>query len=338
MSPSVLAHARARPTVSLSRASSRASRSSRVSTPIARAGKFSRLSPSSTEDDANDDAAAAATPSVSISRPRDDDELPDNLFDAVGKAARATNDAIARGTAGSIVELLIPELWDPISGNVMSESGDQLKVWEISREFAQRLSEGGRRVRAVYPDAGAAAMLRARWGDAATFDVASVDDRNLVDEDFDGVVVFAAPDPISLEKVQRTTGRANELGCPVVLLNPRLASGDAGVGLNVRRMRERFLGKMTVTYSLRPLPWCNGSLFKAYPGAWKLFLEDPEEPGRFNLVDEYAQRPAGEELDDIVAAALRPKGEDGEAVEKTAAEKVFGFVREMQRFAKSLSN
>ena len=119
----------------------------------------------------------------------------------------------------------------------MSESGDQLKVWEISREFAQRLSEGGRRVRAVYPDAGAAAMLRARWGDAATFDVASVDDRNLVDEDFDGVVVFAAPDPISLEKVQRTTGRANELGCPVVLLNPRLASGDAGVGLNVRRMR-----------------------------------------------------------------------------------------------------
>ena len=83
-----------------------------------------------------------------------------------------------------------------------------------------------------------------------------------------------------------------------MLFRSRLASGDAGVGLNVRRMRERFLGKMTVTYSLRPLPWCNGSLFKAYPGAWKLFLEDPEEPGRFNLVDEYAQRPAGEELDD----------------------------------------
>jgi|TARA_B100001540_G_scaffold227136_1_gene201320 hypothetical protein len=335
MSPSALAHARARPTASLSRPSP-ASLASRA-TPIVRAGKFSRLSTSGDDDDDDEDAATPSV-SVSVSRPRDDDELPDNLFDAVGKAARATNDAIARGTAGSIVELLIPELWDPISGNVMSESGDQLKVWEISREFAQRLSEGGRRVRAVYPDAGAAAMLRARWGDAATFDVASVDDRNLVDEDFDGVVVFAAPDPISLEKVQRTTGRANELGCPVVLLNPRLASGDAGVGLNVRRMRERFLGKMTVTYSLRPLPWCNGSLFKAYPGAWKLFLEDPEEPGRFNLVDEYAQRPAGEELDDIVTAALRPKGEDGEAVEKTTAEKVFGFVREMQRFAKSLSN
>merc|ERR1719163_2075513 len=158
MSPSALAHARSRPTVSLSRPSP-ASLASRA-TPIVRAGKFSRLSTSGDDDD--------------------DDELPDNLFDAVGKAARATNDAIARGTAGSIVELLIPELWDPISGNVMSESGDQLKVWEISREFAQRLSEGGRRVRAVYPDAGAAAMLRARWGDAATFDVASVDDRNLV--------------------------------------------------------------------------------------------------------------------------------------------------------------
>ena len=153
MSPSALAHARARPTVSLSRPSP-ASLASRA-TPIVRAGKFSRLSTSGDDDDDDDDDEDAATPSVSVSvsRPRDDDELPDNLFDAVGKAARATNDAIARGTAGSIVELLIPELWDPISGNVMSESGDQLKVWEISREFAQRLSEGGRRVRAVYPDA-----------------------------------------------------------------------------------------------------------------------------------------------------------------------------------------
>ena len=67
-------------------------------------------------------------------------------------------------------------------------------------------------------------------------------------------------------------------------------------------------------------------------------MEDPEEPGRFKLIDEYAQRPAGEELDDIVDAALRPVGEDGEATEKTAAEKVLGMMREMQRFAKSLSN
>ena len=310
------------------------SRRGAAATTRTQAQKFARLSTSSGDDDDRSLAPVAAAPA-----PREDEVLPDNLFDAVGQAAKATRDAMQRGVAGSIVELLIPELWDPMSGNVMSESGDQLKVWEISREFLSKLSASGATgVKAVFPDAGAAAMLRARWGDDVAFEVASVDDRNLVTDDFEGVLVFAAPDPMSLEKVQKATGRANELGYPVVLLNPRLASGDAGVGLNVRRMRDNFLGKMTVTYSLRPLPWCNGSLYKSYPSAWKLFLEDPEEPGRFKLIDEYAQRPAGEELDDIVDAALRPVGEDGEATEKTAAEKVLGMMREMQRFAKSLSN
>jgi hypothetical protein len=307
--------------------------------PTSNARATSRRTLSRTRASEAEESQPEAAEKISISRPREDDELPDSLFDAVGRAAKCTTDAMSRGVAGSVVELLVPELWDPISGNVMGESGDQIKVWEISREFMTKLSENGaRNVRAVYPDAGAAAMLRSRWGDKVPFEVASVDDRGLVGDDFDGVLVFAAPDPISLEKVQKATGRANELGCPVVLLNPRLVSGDAGVGLNVRRMRENFLGKMTVTYSLRPLPWCNGSVFKAFPGPWKLYLEDQDEPGRFKLIDEFSQRPAGEELDDIVSAAFRPVGEDGQAVEKSTVEKVFGIVREMQRFAKSLSS
>lgn len=297
----------------------------------ARAQKFQRLSSPGPSDE---NSAGPTVPRET----RDDECLPDSLFDAVGQAATATAAAMGRGVAGSVVELLVPELWDPLSGNVMSDAGDQLKVWEISREFLTQLNaKSSRPVRAVFPDAGAAAMLRARWGDGCGFEVKSVDDRNLVGADFEGILAFAAPDPMSLEKVQKSCGQANEQGCPVVLLNPRLASGDAGVGLNVRRMRENFLGKMTVTYSLRPLPWCNGSIFKSYPGAWQLFLEDSEEPGRFKLIDEFAQRPAGEELDEIVEAALRPKGEDGEAKEKTAAEKVLGMMREMQRFARSLS-
>lgn len=326
---STTTRARARCSPAIARAARRGT------TTTTRARKFQRVSDASSSEDAEDVGRGV----MAVRETRDDDALPDNLFDAVGQAATATADAMKRGTAGSVVELLVPELWDPMSGNVMSEAGDQLKVWEISREFLTRLkAESGREVRAVFPDAGAAAMLRARWGVDCGFDLASADDRNLVGEDFDGILAFAAPDPMSLEKVQRATGRANELGCPVVLLNPRLASGDAGVGLNVRRMRENFLGKMTVTYSLRPLPWCNGSIFKSFPGAWQLFLEDPEEPGRFKLIDEFAQRPAGEELDNIVDAALRPMGEDGETKEKTAAEKLVGIMREMQRFARSLSN
>jgi hypothetical protein len=53
----------------------------------------------------------------------------------------------------------------------------------------------------------------------------------------------------------------------------RAASGDAGIGLTVRRMRDQFLGRMTVAYYLQPLAWCNGSIFKRYPGLWRLYLE-----------------------------------------------------------------
>ena len=123
----------------------------------------------------------------------------------------------------------------------------------------------------------------------------------------------------------------------MVLLNPRLASGDAGIGLTVRRMRDDFLGRMTVSYSLRPLPWCNGSVFKSYPGLWRLYLGDDDRPGRFKLVKESPKRPAGDELDDLVSAEFRPVGEDGEAVEASPVEKVAGFMLSMQRFMKSLS-
>ena len=269
----------------------------------------------------------------------DDDELPDNLFDAVATAATATEEAISNGSLGNLVELRIPELWDPISGNVMAEAGDQLKVWELTREYTAQLCERmgpDARVKAVFPDAGCSAMLKARWPDAP-FVIASSNDRKLY-EDGDAVLVFAAPDPPSLEAVQQTTKIANEDGAAVVLVNPRLASGDAGIGLTVRRMREEFLGRMTVVYCIQPLDWCNGNIFKRYPGMWRLYLQDEERPGRFKLVQESYQRLAGDDLDDVVMQQFRPKGEDGEEIEAGPVEKVFRVVADMQRFMRSLSN
>ena len=42
-------------------------------------------------------------------------------------------------------------------------------------------------------------------------------------------------------------------------------------------MREDFLGRMTVVYCLQPLPWCNGNIFKRFPGMWRLYLEDESD-------------------------------------------------------------
>jgi len=261
----------------------------------------------------------------------------------VNTAASSTSRAISAGQLGIIVELLIPELWDPISGNVMANPGDQLKQWEISRQFAQKLLEERSdecEVTVVFPDAGCAALLKNRWGDNLKFKIASANDRMLVPDDYEGILLFAAADPISLDVVVKSTKKANELQNPVILLNPRLASGDAGIGLTVRRWRDQFLGVMCVAYSLRPLPWCNGTVFKKFPGPWKLYIEKENVPGRFELVHESNSRPAGDELDDLVSEAYRGRdvGEDGEMREKSAVEKLAGFAASMARFAKSLSN
>ena len=318
-----------------------------LTTTRVQASKFEKISSSSSSSSSSEQSSSSDD-----EKQRDDEkdeeengdkELPNDLFDAVNTAASATSRAISAGQLGIIVELLIPELWDPISGNVMANPGDQLKQWEISRQFAQKLLEErpeGLELTVVFPDAGCAALLKNRWGDELKFKIASANDRMLVPDDYEGVLLFAAADPISLDVVVKSTKKANELQNPVILLNPRLASGDAGIGLTVRRWRDQFLGVMCVAYSLRPLPWCNGTVFKKFPGPWKLYIEKENVPGRFELVHESNSRPAGDELDDLVSEVYRGRdvGEDGEMREKSAVEKLAGFAASMARFAKSLSN
>ena len=324
----------------------RKTRSSVCSNAMNGSNKFGKIS-SSPDSSASREREFSLTMKDEDEDGEDDSELPDDLFDAVNTAAECASDAIRKGNLGIIVKLLIPELWDPISGNVMANPGDQLKQWEISRQFAQKVLEDRRARNAedrmeltvVFPDAGCAALLKNRWGDDLMFKIASANDRMLVPDDYEGILMFAAADPISLEVVQKSTKKANELQNPVILLNPRLASGDAGIGLTVRRWRDQFLGVMCVAYSLRPLPWCNGTVLKKFPGPWKLYIEKENMPGRFELVHESNARPAGDELDELVSQVYRARdvNEDGEAREQNVGEKIGAFAASMMRFAKSLS-
>lgn len=49
------------------------------------------------------------------------------------------------------VEVLLPELWDPLSGPVYAEEGDQLRFWKLTRRFLENLAElqPGKKIRAV---------------------------------------------------------------------------------------------------------------------------------------------------------------------------------------------
>jgi hypothetical protein len=46
-------------------------------------------------------------------------------------------------------------------------------------------------------------------------------------------------------------------------------SGDVGIGLNARRLRDNFLKRFTITYSLRPVGEI-GTVFRRYPEQWKV--------------------------------------------------------------------
>jgi hypothetical protein len=241
--------------------------------------------------------------------------LPDSLLDALVQASEATHRAIQDGAGRTLVELLLPEFWDPNSGAVFAESGDQQRFWKLTRRFADELAScaGSPRILALYPDAGVAAMLKNQWPDAG-FDIAALGDpRARAGLSPDGgaeVALLAAPDPPALASASAAASAAAAAGIPLVMFNPRLVSGDVGIGLNVRRLREDFLSSFTVTYALRPVGDV-GTVFRRYPAPWQVFAADPASPGRYLLVAERGSPPAGEALDRIFEEAMGGGGGSG---------------------------
>jgi len=271
----------------------------------------------SSSSDAEYQSDALFDTDAAIQGVRDDDVLPDSLTDAIQESAAATVDAMNSGFSKCVVEILLPDFWDPNSGPVYSEEGDQQRFWKMTKRFIDDIvdkSSEGKTVRAIYPDAGVAAMLRNQWSDAA-FSVSSLNDRKPVDEE-DELIVMAAPDPPSLDKIVKISNSL-EPTQTLVMFNPRLTSGDVGVGLAMRRLRDSFLGEFMTTYSLRPIGDI-GSVFKRFPSQWQVFIADKESPGRYLLAAERPSRPGGEELDIIVMKALgvdeSANGEEGQGL------------------------
>lgn len=73
-----------------------------------------------------------------------------------------------------------------------------------------------------------------------------------------------------------TQSSTHYLCCLPLLL---VCSGDVGLGLNARRLRNNFLQRFNVTYSLRPVGEV-GTVFRRFPELWKVFVEDKDLPGR----------------------------------------------------------
>uniref|UniRef100_A0ACD6AAE3 Uncharacterized protein n=1 Tax=Avena sativa TaxID=4498 RepID=A0ACD6AAE3_AVESA len=221
----------------------------------------------------------------------DDSCLPSDLQGAIWQSGKASADFVNSGGMRGIAELLIPQL------EFLNEEGAQAEVWALSRILLDTLAqETGQIVKAIFPDAGVAALLKYQWKDAQ-FKCASLSDRKPVDTD-DGVVVMIIPDHQMLEAVERiATQLADDPIRPLIMWNPRLVSGDVGVGYNVRNLRRNFLSTFTTVYSMRPLP--TGAIFRCYPEKWKVFYDDPNRPNRYLLARESSSRPDATDIEII---------------------------------------
>ncbi|MCO5597624.1 hypothetical protein L7F22_051705 [Adiantum nelumboides] len=160
------------------------------------------------------------------------------------------------------VELQLPELEN------LNEEGAQQRLWDLARFYLESLQKDlkMKQLKAIFPDAGAAALLKHTWS-GSTFSFASLNDRRPISKE-DEVVVLVVPDYQMLAVVQKIAFQlsqdAEELPRPLIMWNPRLFSGDVGIGLNARRTRDNFVSTFTVVYSMRPLP--QGAIFRRYPG------------------------------------------------------------------------
>ncbi|PWA33954.1 hypothetical protein CTI12_AA623740 [Artemisia annua] len=255
----------------------------------------------------------------------DDSCLPSDLEGAVRQSSEASAEFVASGGMRAIVELLIPQL------QFLDDEGAQAELWELSRVFVDTLIEetGCERVKAIFPDAGAAALLKYNWNDAK-FGFASLSDRKPVEKE-DEIVVMVLPDYQMLEYVERiATNLSDDPPRPLIMWNPRLISEEVGIGFNVRKLRKYFLRTFTTVYSMKPLP--TGAVFRCYPGLWKVFFDDKDRPNRYILAKEMISRPDSEDIDIIFGGG----GDDSEEGPSMLNQAV-GIFNSLNRFMKFIS-
>ncbi|ESW16724.1 hypothetical protein PHAVU_007G180000 [Phaseolus vulgaris] len=286
--------------------------------------KFEKFQTESPEPDPPFSLEENIVTSVKDGDEEDDSCLPSDLEGAVRQSSEAAGLFVSSGGMRATVELLIPQL------QFLDDEGAQVELWELSRIFLDTLIEKTKfqRVKAIFPDAGAAALLQYRWKDAI-FRFASLSDRKPVEGD-DEIVVMIVPDYQMLEYVEKIASNlSNDPPKPLIMWNPRLISEDVGVGFNVRKLRRFFLSTFTTVYFMRPMPF--GAIFRCYPGQWKVFSDDKDRPNRYLLAKEYESRPDAEDIE-ILFDDEEQKSEQGQGLLDKAA----GIFSSISRMMKSI--
>ena len=245
-------------------------------------------------------------------------ELPETLEDAIAQARDATKTALNDGYRLLQVELVFPEI--------------ALQAQSIAQQFIPAIQELGMQPVVLFPDTGAAALARRDWAEVPF----RIDDigtgRSPVENKIkpeDELFLVVNPSAVEVGQVEKLYNAAGDR--PLVLLNPNLEDVSiVGIGYTARQLRERFLNRIESCYYLKPLP--GAALWRYYPSSWQVLLEEAE--GEYKLIAEGAKKPVGEELEQILMAAVTPN-EPGEP--PTPQPQRQGLFAGVQRFLRALN-
>lgn len=237
-------------------------------------------------------------------------ELPKTLEDAIAQAQEATKAALADGYSLLQVELLFPEL----------------KPMPVAQQFLSVFDSFGSQLKVFFPDAGATALARRDWGDVP-FKILDVGTGKMpVQQQIqpeDQVFLFIAPSGVEVIQLEKLCEEAAPR--PIVIFNPLWEDlRGVGIGYAARQLRNRFLNTIESCYHLRPLE--GAALFRCYPSPWQVWLETDED---YQLIKELSTKPAGDEIEDILAATTQPAN--------SPQPKKSGPFANLQRFLRTLS-
>jgi len=234
-------------------------------------------------------------------------QLPQDLDSAIAQAIDATQAALDAGYTRLQVELLFPEL------NPMP----------IAEQFLPLFADLGDRCKALFTDAGAAALAQRDWNDATCILRSMFEPKGQLQPE-DEAILLIAPSAVEVAKVEEICEAAGDR--PVVMLLPKLEDlATVGLGYAGRQLRERFLNSLEACYSIKPLE--GAAIFRCYPSSWQIWQET--EPGNYQLLTEMARRPTADDLNQIFM--------DEAAETPSAPPPKKGFLSGLQGFLKALS-
>ncbi|MFN7901053.1 MAG: DUF1995 family protein [Synechococcaceae cyanobacterium] len=163
-----------------------------------------------------------------------------------------------------------------------------LRILPVALRLADQLPRGGRDLRLLFPDAGAAALARRDGGELASCIASFADQRRRQEQAAsEGILLLVCPSQAEYNDVEAVCD--NHRGA-VVLINPTLVDAAVGVGSVARQRRRGFLSRWQAAYAL--IPELDRALRRAHPGPWELYRLDPDG---FRPCATFEQRPDAEQ-------------------------------------------